>query len=48
MGQSDTSVTKKDAQIEPRKEECASGMGQSSNYAAKKVVQINLRKEECA
>ena len=47
MGQSANSAAAKDAQIKPRKEECASDMEQSSNYAAAKDAQIESSKEEC-
>ena len=50
MGQGLNDAAEKDAQINRRKEECASGMehhGQRSNVAVKDV-QILLKKEECA
>ncbi len=47
-GQSANYAAKKDAQINPRMEECASGMGQSANYAIVKDAQTGFRLEEYA
>ena len=48
MGQSSNGAESKGAQINLRKEECASGMGQCTNGAAAKDAQIRLRMEDYA